>query len=259
MNNQFCKKNYREREPHTEDKLELGEYLHGLILEDAILEDQLYTHEIEAVHQYQDMAEERIAPKVKDIDYENCEYICCALEDSIGLSGIKIWKRIANELIHDNEVLETLQTMDKPPFRRWIDSVCDGYQSGRTDEFIEASKKLNLPTVVTCLENCYSNNGISSDYPLSQMSDLNDEHRDNLTKILERDARPFEYAIRDYERELNMDECDIEGTVMEELMNYLRKWKPYTKLSTLNQICIEEQLDDGVLAFIEAECYVMSH
>lgn len=253
MINQFDSGDYHE--PNTE---ELGEYLHGLIIQDAILEDQLYTHEIEAVRQYRDMVEERIAPRVKDIDYENCESICCALEDSIGLSGVKIWRRIANELIHDNEVLETLQTMDKSPFRRWIDSVCDGYQSKRTDEFIEASKKLDLPTVVTCLENCYSNNGISSDYPLSQMSDLSNEHRDNLTEILERDAPSFVYATRDYERELNMKECDIEGAVMKELMNYLRKWKPYTKLSTLNQICRDEQLYEGVDAFIEAECYVMS-
>jgi len=251
MLNQFCSGDYHDTE-------ELGEYLHGLIMEDAILEDQLYTHEIEAVRQYRDMVEERIAPKIKDIDYENCESICFALEDSIGLSGIKIWKRIANELIHDNEVLETLQTMDKPPFRRWIDSVCDGYQSGGTDEFIEASKKLNLPTVVTCLENCYTNNYIS-EYPLSQMSDLNNEHRDNLTKILERDAPSFVYAIRDYERELNMKECDIEGTVMEELMNYLRKWKPYTKLYRLKHICEDEQLYEGVDAFITAETYVMSH
>ena len=109
-------------------------------------------------------------------------------------------------------------------------------------------------TVVSCLENCYFKGRW-----ISQLCELNDVHRDNLTKVLERDAPSFQYAIRDYERELNMKECDIEGTVMEELMNYLRKWKPRTKLSRLNQICRDEQLDDGVIAFIEAECYVYSH
>ena len=190
-----------------------------------------------------------ITPRLKDLDYEHSKSICDALDDgnSIGLSGTKIWKRIATELIQDSEVLETFQPLDKPPFQRWVGCVCDELWGIATETFVEASKKLNLPNVVSYLEKC----------SIRRLSDLNDGHKDDLSRILERDGC-FHYTNRDYETELGIY-CEVEGTVMEILLDYLRKWKPHIRLSSLKQICIDEQLDDGILAINEAEsCIIRS-
>ena len=229
----------------TENDLELGEYLNGMIVQDIILEHSLSSSERDALHQYRNMIDELITPRLKDLDYEHSKSICDALDDgnSIGLSGTKIWKRIATELIQDSEVLETFQPMDKPPFQRWVDCVCDEYWGITTEKFMEVSKKLNLPNVVSYLEECW----------IARLSDLNDD----LRRILERDGC-FHFTNRDYEIELNI-QCKVEGTVMEILLYYLRKWKPRIKLSSLKQICIDEQLDDGILAIHEADCYINSN
>ena len=249
MYRQFYKRYYHDRKPHAENKLELGEYLDGMIIQDAILEDSLSSRELDAVHQYRNMIDELITPRLKDLDYEHSTSICDALDggNSIGLSGTKIWRKIANELIQDSEVIQTFQPMDKPPFQRWVDCVCAEYWGITTEKFMEVSKKLNLPNVVSCLEKC----------SIGRLSDLNDGHKDDLRRLLERDGC-FHFTNRDYEIELDI-QCKVEGTVMEILLDYLQKWKPRIKLSSLKQICIDEQLDDGVTAINEAESHIDSH
>ena len=88
----FSRQDHRNRhasghERDTENNLELGEYLNGMIVQDIILEHSLSSSERDALHQYRNMIDELITPRLKDLDYEQSKSICDALDDgnSIGL------------------------------------------------------------------------------------------------------------------------------------------------------------------------------
>ena len=186
-------------------------------------------------------------PTLGELDHDSIVKISSALENGhkIGLSGMKVWECIAVDLIHDKDVLITLNKMDKSPFRKWLDVICAKHWGVTIYQLIEASIKLEQVNVASYLRSYLYDCGFR------YACNITDNQRADLTRILECDAE-FPAISKDYERELEVHFS--QETIMGIVLYYLKKWKPDLKLHRLRQICVNEHLVDGWNIIYKLEC-----
>lgn len=164
-----------------------------------------------------------------------------------GPSKMELWKKIAIELIFDEDVINTIEKMDITRSRDWLNHISSHKKNISICKLIEISEEVRRIDVKLMLEEIYK----LHIYYLHEMGECQME---NLAKMLEHDQNSIISASwKDYADKLHSPMSEIDSfeewrqPMIQIVIRYLQKWKPNTTLSKIQMICRDELHHSGAM------------